>query len=246
MHSDNQKHQYISIIPGAKSFADLRYVGGCQYDTFHEAAIAMNLLETDNEWDRSMAEAIVFGMPSQLRELFATILIHGNPANPLELYNKYKTDLYEDYTLEHSLYMAEQLTLRDIGNHLMQSGKYCKDFKLPSPVDTYPEEINEQLSDLASIADRMYSMMNTEQCTAFDIIMNAVNMPNCHQCFFLSGACGCGKTFLYEALINRVTSEGGFVKAVAPTGLAATLLPGGKTVHSAFGISVHLNEKSVF
>lgn len=205
MHSDNHIISF-NVFPGATSFSDLRYICERQYNTFHEAAIAMNLLETDTEWDRSMEEAVLFGMPSQLRELFATILIHGNPTNPMELYNKFKDDLYEDYTLDHSLYMAEQLTLRDIENHLIQFGKRCKDFKLPTPVDSYPEEINHELSEFGNAAENMYFMMNTEQCTAFDIIMNAVNLPNIQQCFFLSGAGGCGKTFLYKALINKVAS----------------------------------------
>ncbi|XP_077118939.1 ATP-dependent DNA helicase Pif1-like [Ranitomeya variabilis] len=63
--------------------------------------------------------------------------------------------------------------------------------------------------------------------------------------FFLSDAGGCGKTSVYKALTSTILGNGGIVKTVAPTGLAATLLKGSKTVHSGFGISIHLNERTV-
>ncbi|XP_073408740.1 formyl peptide receptor 2-like [Dendrobates tinctorius] len=95
-------------------------------------------------------------------------------------------------------------------------------------------------------SERLQFLMNLEKRGAFETIMNAVNNPTISQkCFFLSGAGGCGKTFVCKALTSTILGNGGIVKTVAPTGLAATLLKGSKTVHSGCGISIHLNERTV-
>ncbi|XP_050531021.1 ATP-dependent DNA helicase pif1-like [Daktulosphaira vitifoliae] len=56
--------------------------------------------------------------------------------------------------------------------------------------------------------------------------------------FYVSGAGGCGKTFLYNCLISAIRSRGGTVISVAYTGIAASLIQGGQTVHSTFGVRV--------
>ena len=49
-----------------------------------------------------------------------------------------------------------------------------------------------------------------------------------------------GKTFLYTALINVLRGERRSVLAVAWTGIAAILLPGGLTCHTAFRLPLDL------
>jgi len=60
--------------------------------------------------------------------------------------------------------------------------------------------------------------------------------------FFVDGPGGTGKTTLYRAVMARLRSVGRLVLAVAPTGIAATLLEGGRTVHSTFGVPLRLIE----
>ncbi|KAL0021665.1 hypothetical protein WJX77_008631 [Trebouxia sp. C0004] len=50
--------------------------------------------------------------------------------------------------------------------------------------------------------------------------------------FFVDGRGGTGKTFLYRLLLSHVRSQGKIALAVASSGLAALLLPGGRTAHS--------------
>lgn len=52
---------------------------------------------------------------------------------------------------------------------------------------------------------------------------------------------GTGKTFLLKMLLAKVRSMGKTAIAAASSGIAATLLPGGKTAHSAFKIPLNLN-----
>ena len=56
----------------------------------------MVLLESDVEWDNCLSEASISFMPKQLQSLFVTILIFGQPAKPLDLWEKYKEVMGED------------------------------------------------------------------------------------------------------------------------------------------------------
>ena len=61
---------------------------------------------------------------------------------------------------------------------------------------------------------------------------------------FVHGHGGTGKTFLWHTIINRIRSEGLVVLAVASSGIASLLLPGGRTAHSRFKIPLTVDELS--
>lgn len=63
--------------------------------------------------------------------------------------------------------------------------------------------------------------------------------------FFVYGSGGCGKTFVWKTLCARLLSEGNIVLPVASSGIAATLIPGGRTTHSRFHIPLKLDHISV-
>ena len=84
------KRHYLRIllhhIPGATSFEDLKISpDGVLLSTIKETATAYGLLESDTEWDNCLSEASISFMPKQLRSLFVTILIFGQPTKPLDL-----------------------------------------------------------------------------------------------------------------------------------------------------------------
>ncbi|KAL5704116.1 hypothetical protein ACHQM5_022589 [Ranunculus cassubicifolius] len=54
--------------------------------------------------------------------------------------------------------------------------------------------------------------------------------------FFINGAAGTGKTFLYNTIATQHRSEGKIVVMVASSGIASLLLNGGRTTHSTFKI----------
>ncbi|XP_074351704.1 uncharacterized protein LOC141690844 [Apium graveolens] len=62
--------------------------------------------------------------------------------------------------------------------------------------------------------------------------------------FFVYGSGGCGKTFLWKTLCCRLHSEGKIVLPVASCGIVDVLLPGGRTTHSRFHISLKLDQDS--
>ena len=61
--------------------------------------------------------------------------------------------------------------------------------------------------------------------------------------FFLDGPGGTG-TFVYSLLLDTICRRGEIAIAVASTGLAALLMPGGRTVHSRFGIPIPIETQT--
>ena|SRR5271154_5566813 len=64
--------------------------------TSNRLALHGGLLDSDEQWDRSLAEAALWQTGSQLRELFVCILLHCQPANPLQLWTDHAQSLSDD------------------------------------------------------------------------------------------------------------------------------------------------------
>ncbi|CAL9016010.1 unnamed protein product [Prunus brigantina] len=62
--------------------------------------------------------------------------------------------------------------------------------------------------------------------------------------FFVHGHGGTGKTFLWHTIISKIRSEHKIVLAVASSGIASLLLPGGRTDHSRFKIPLTISNCS--
>jgi ATP-dependent DNA helicase PIF1 len=54
---------------------------------------------------------------------------------------------------------------------------------------------------------------------------------NSPRLFFLYGYGGTGKTFIWRAISAAIRSRGAIVLTVASSGIAALLIPGGRTTH---------------
>lgn len=90
----------------------------------------------------------------------------------------------------------------------------------------------------------IYKSLNDEQRAGFDDIIQHV-IKKKSQVFFVDGPGGTGKTFLYKALLARVRSDGLIAIATATSGIAASILPGGRTAHSRFKIPIKLAHNSM-
>jgi hypothetical protein len=132
----------------ATSFKALRTIQNVSYDTFKEAAVAANLTDNDNECFITMEEARIYAMPTALRDLFITILVNINPADPILLFEKYWKDMGEDFQNQlitnnnnnNDDDLIKNMVLMDIEKLLDSFNKSLKDFKLPS--------INYQLANI--------------------------------------------------------------------------------------------------
>uniref|UniRef100_A0A8I7BDK0 ATP-dependent DNA helicase n=1 Tax=Hordeum vulgare subsp. vulgare TaxID=112509 RepID=A0A8I7BDK0_HORVV len=221
--------------------------------TFREAAEKRGLIEADSTLDDCMTEAGLFQMPSSLRRLFATILVFCEPSDVRSLWNKHLEAMSEDYSrnckCKHTI---EQMVLKNIRDMLHSMGKDIKSFSLPKidqqheTTDDIPREIMEETSIEVDHEDTsLYKNLNNEQREAYDEILAAID----HQrggIFFVDGPGGTGKTFLYRALLATIRGQGNIVVATATSGVAASIMPGGRTAHSRFKIPLKIDDGDIY
>ena len=252
-------------IPGALDFTDLKMSpDGTIQRTYKEASMKLSLLESDDEWDQCLSEAAISFMPKQLRSLFVTILIFGEPAKPEVLWDKYKEVMGEDILRQGSISISvstqdlrqyvDNEVLILLQDELEGMGTCLEKFGLPTPdlqnrIQRIPKVIQDEMFDISvqrGISEIKCSHLNTDQHNAFCKIMKAVEDENhTERLFFLNAPGGYGKTFLIEALLSTVQGMEKIALAIASSGIAAELLEGGRTAHSRFKIPIPVNESSV-
>jgi hypothetical protein len=246
----------LTVVRGAKSFADLRrYLTDEPYPTYHAACLARGLLEDDGEWSQCLAEASQMQTGTRLRHLFSTILLYCAPSQPLQLWLQYRVHLCDDlrYRL-HGLGVdnASDDDIYDYGlyiidNILHEAGRSLSEWPtMPhlrhqwqeySINDMIAEQLNYDRFSQREIWESLYQLLNDEQNSAYHKILRSVE-DDAGRIFMLHGPGGTGKTFLYKVVCSKLRSEGVVVLCIASSGIAALLLPGGRTAHSMFKIPI--------
>nr|CAG8536686.1 12222_t:CDS:2 [Entrophospora candida] len=205
----------LNVVRGATSFENLRTVNGVLYNTFKEACAILGLLQNGEEWDQCLAEAAQVQTGSQLRNFDdMRFQVHDNIEN---------TD-------------TRNQALTHLQSILSRLGKCLKDFPdMPIPEvlsdcdqDNYLicEEQSYNIEELTQMVENGIPQLNTDQKIAFEKVIIAVEnqTPACSTC--------------------KIRLDGHIALAIASSGIAALLLPGGRTAHSRFRISINLNEDS--
>jgi hypothetical protein len=253
----------LTVAKGPRSFEELRTYNGTVHPTFLEACLARGLLEDDGEWRQCLEEACVMQTGTRLRHLFSTILLFCEPTLPAQLWEEFREHICDD--LLHRLHQmgrndASENDVYDYGLFLLDkllrdANKSLENWPtMPLPQINWEAEIVnplifEQLdynpADERRAADERIPRLNAEQRVAFDRISTAVRGKT-GELFFLNGPGGTGKTFVYAALCHALRADGLIVLCVASSGIAALLLPGGRTAHSVFKIPIEgLDHESV-
>lgn len=145
--------------------------------------------------------------------------------------------------------IKEDAALKEIDCVLKENGRTLHDFpSLPQPVyssdinlqnELILQELNYDRIEQSSEASQLVSLFNPEQRQIYEEIMSSLN-EDCGGFYFVYGYGGTGKTFLWKALIASVRASGHIVLPVASSGIAATLLPSGRTAHSRFLIPIQI------
>ncbi|XP_071684979.1 uncharacterized protein [Lolium perenne] len=243
----------MNHVRGATSYENLKTVHGKLCASFREACEKRGLIETDKSLDDCLTESTTFQMPRALRRLFATILVFCEATNIRSLWEKHLESMSEDYLRNHPNKAAvEQMVLRDIRDLVHSMGKDIGSYGLPDldPVDDgcssgYSREVQEEMSIIPDKKDiNLFTSLNTEQRAGFDEILSHV-VDKRSQVFFVDGPGGTGKTYLYKALLAKVRSLGQIAIATATSGIAASIMPGGRTAHSRFKIPIKLTDSSM-
>ncbi|GFR14530.1 ATP-dependent DNA helicase [Trichonephila clavata] len=152
VHPNNAKCFYLRLllinVRGPTSFQELKTVNGHVCATFREACQKLNLLENDAYWDISLADASNTAQPQQIRTLFSIILTTCFPANPKDLWGKYK-----DYMSEDIFYRMRRINANP--NIQFTSNIYSETLILIE--DVCLTIANKSLTELGMIAPNRYS-----------------------------------------------------------------------------------------
>ncbi|KAI5442792.1 hypothetical protein KIW84_011714 [Lathyrus oleraceus] len=243
----------LSHVIGPTSWEYLLTNNGMTFSTFKKSAKDRGFLETDHSIRDCLVEATSLRMPYALRRLFVTILIFCEPTDVRGLWNEFFTHMVEDYQTTNNVVESNltNMLLKDLNELLNLHGKKIDDYDLPSlPPNTIdrgviPSIIQEELAiDIPNEDIESIAKLNNDQMIAFNTIMNVIVQKH-SGVFFVDGPGGTGKTFLYRTLMASLRSRGEIVLATASSGIAATLLPDGRTAHSRFKIPIDIQPSSI-
>lgn len=254
----------LHVIPGPVSFDSLKTVDGTIHATFKSACLALGLLENDNHWNDCLTEAALSKSANNLRNLFAVMLIFCHITDPLALWHAHKNSMSEDI-----LHRERQVNsgaayseviyneaLHYLQNSIQQiSDKFLSDFGLPLPMTNllpvakdkeYLRELSYDKVAMARLLESNEPSLNNDQRIVYEQVLHSVSNDK-GQLFFLDAPGGTGKTFVINLLLAKLRLDGKIVLAVASSGIAATLLEGGRTAHATFKLplSYVFNESPV-
>ncbi|XP_071575068.1 uncharacterized protein [Temnothorax nylanderi] len=184
-------------VRGPTSFEVLRTVNGVVNPTFKAACQERGLLENDDQWKNTLADAVELQSSRGLRELFAIILVFCQPSRPVILWETFKLNLCEDILYkERCRYNDTTLTLSDdISNKgLIKIEDEVVRLRCSYDTNELEEYVRNNLQKLV-----------IDQKMAFDRIMDSVN-NNLGKVLFLDAPGGTGKTFL----LNLIMANGTF------------------------------------
>nr|CAD2196515.1 unnamed protein product [Meloidogyne enterolobii] len=245
---------YLLTKHFAGSYETLLNVNGHVCDTFVEAGRLRGLLEDNEVWERTLREGSTYLNPSQMRLLFANILVFGGTEkcviDGLYLWNMFIDHFYDRRCTEAERPIRIDRALALIEKLLLSQGRNLGEFNLPLPNNPlinnpdraldaffFPHNLNDDEMDETidvSVFDR--AQLNQEQQNFFNLIRASVLDPSVNnKLFYISGDGGTGKTFLLNYVIYKLRELRQKVLATASTGIAATnFYSGGMTFHSAF------------
>ena len=232
----------LTKVKGARSFQDLLTFNKEVQETFRDACIQRGLLEDDDFLAQTFKDICNFiPHPLKVFDMFVDYIIHTPVSAVNTFYKAVKETLLEqDKILNlHKKY--------PFNVHLFFIKKRLEEIYERKYVDfTLPEAPN----DLQGFEQNVFSNpnlfgpenkpLNEEQKTFFDLVTKGNG-----QCFFLDGPGGCGKTYLLTAICSFFHRRNQKVWVCASSGIAATVIPTGKTAHSLLKIPVNCLENSM-
>jgi hypothetical protein len=148
--------------------------------------------------------------------------------------------------------VARDYLLDELATVFAQSGRDIHNFNLPAKTYTsYPQMFNRLIEEETSYpidplldVNNPTACLNSGQTQAFNAIVQRV-LHKEPGLFFVSGYGGTGKTYLWKRIVSYLRGKDKIVLSVASSGVAALLLPGGRTAHSRFKIPCDLDDDTV-
>ncbi|PIA25525.1 hypothetical protein AQUCO_11200032v1 [Aquilegia coerulea] len=224
-HPTSGERYYLRIllnhVKGAKDYKDLRTHNYITYDTFKEACMARGLLDDDGEWNEGLRYAGTWSNASNLRDMFVTMLMFCEVSDPLDMWNKNWENLSDDI-----LYKRRKIT----GNpNLHMTVEEIKNAAL-CEIELLLNANNLSLTNFSP-------MPLPDMSTHYHVNNRLVQEELDYDHLELERE--------FSELHGYLNEEQRFiVLAVASSGIASLLLPGGRTAHSRFKIPLEVDDYS--
>ncbi|PKA66941.1 ATP-dependent DNA helicase PIF1 [Apostasia shenzhenica] len=237
----------LNIVKGATNFSELKTVENIHYHTFKDACHARGLQENNNEWHHALQEASYWASFSQLLHLFSTMLLYCEITDINKLWQTCLAVSNDDYIcqikkknqspiININMTEIQNQILIELENILKNNGRSLKEFvDMPVPNESIKsifenqlifQELNYKISSLYKDYDEMLPKLNKEQVIFEKVIKSS--KQKIENLYFVYGSGGTGKTYIWKILITKLRSEKKIVLAVASSGIASLLLPGGR------------------
>ncbi|XP_076065260.1 uncharacterized protein LOC143039273 [Oratosquilla oratoria] len=252
--SENAELFYLRLLlthkRGSKSFTDLRTVDGHVYSTFREAVKAMGLLNDEDTWKQTILKIINHTNDRrQLRATYASMLVFSSLEDQSNIWEETK-DLFSSDFLHHrglteyneEIYLD---ALDDIQENVWNcGGGRIVNFGLPPSRDgektanVIRREKSYNKAKLEEEVKEKTVLLNDKQRQCYETVMARVEGDKKYRDngIFLDAPGGTGKSFVLNLILDAVRSKGKVALAVASSGIAATVLHGGRTAHNMFKI----------
>lgn len=262
VHPNNAECFFLRMllheVRGPTSFQAIKTVDGEVCETYREACFRLGLLEDDRHWDTTLTEASETCHPHQIRTLFAIILTTCSPSDAKTLWENHKESLSEDILHEARRTNPDIQFSADIFNQALIlledkcisiNNKLLFQLGLPAPArdrnDVQDRDVLRErqydVNQLRNFVDAQKGLLTDDQRLAYDTVMRRVTNGN-GGIIFLDAPGGTGKTFLLNLILAEIRKQGDIALAVASSGIASTLLDGGRTAHSALKLPLNLNQ----
>jgi hypothetical protein len=248
----------LSVAKGATSFEDLASFDGQLHSTFRAACQARGLYANDVDLIAAFQEIteVEVGV-DRIRRHFARMLVHSAPVDPQTLFSHFVDELcdgpVDDDAVAAALLSIEAM-MNEMGRSLADSDY---GFALPDPDGACARaRSSRRRLDGTSVEqttraeaqvekDRLMRLFTAEQSDAMQQVLQSVRSHAPCNVFVLLSSAGCGKTVFANGVSASVRADGGTVVCVAASAMAAMLLTGGRTAHSALHIPIPAHDASM-
>jgi ATP-dependent DNA helicase PIF1 len=233
----------LDVVTGATGWNDLLSVEGHTYPTFHAACGARGMLADDADVIAALQLIVATNCSvSCIRREFALLLQHRVCQSAVTLFNMFAESMCDDGNASRNNCERALMAIEDI---MQEAGRSLGDvgFDLPNVCDDDRSySLQDQFYDeqlCIRERDAIICDFTEEQQAAMDECCRLVNAEESGlsvRCIMSSG--GTGKSKFVNGVTWHLRSEGKIVLNVAASALAASVLIGGRTAHSCFGIPV--------
>ncbi|OMO53235.1 DNA helicase PIF1, ATP-dependent [Corchorus olitorius] len=241
----------LNVVRGPRSFEEIRTVNAILHPTFQAAAKARRLTGDDKEWNEAILEASHSALAYQLRQFFVMIIVFCQRVMGDDIEHQFRRVTHNPRNVMPDAELRN-IVLSYLDDILHRFGSSLADKNLPLPrSDLRPinddrlilEEMSCDRIGMEEDCSTHVGSLNPQQRSIYEAVLKSVNNSD-GKLFFVHGHGGTGKTFLWKALLARVRLDSKIALAVASSGIASLLLPGGRTAHSRFKIPLHIDQWS--